>query len=73
MSKIKQIRYRLRMTQAELALEIGVNHGYISHLESGRRSPSLAVAHRLKNFARANHIRCSLEDVAPDPALMEKI
>jgi len=39
--KVKRIRQELRMTQAELARQIGVTRLAVSHWESGFRKPSL--------------------------------
>lgn len=41
--KFKKIRERKKLTQKEIADEIGYSSKYISHVENGRRTPSLEL------------------------------
>lgn len=40
---LRDARLAAGLTQAEVARAAGVDHSYLSHLESGRRTPSRAV------------------------------
>ena len=53
---IRLLRLKAGWTQEELALEIGVRPSEISHLESGRRTPTLRTLRRL---AEVFDVRCS--------------
>ena len=47
MNKVKEMRKEKGWTQSELAIEVGVTPKYISFIESGERTPSLAVADKI--------------------------
>lgn len=53
---LKLLRERADLTQEELALELDMSPSEISHLESGRRNPTLGTLQRL---ARGLGVRCS--------------
>jgi transcriptional regulator with XRE-family HTH domain len=53
---ILMLRLEREWTQEELALAVGVSPSEISHLESGRRNPTLKT---LKRVAGAFDLRCS--------------
>jgi len=53
---IRTLRVKRKLTQEELALEVGVSNSEISHLESGRRNPKLGTLERL---AETFEVRCS--------------
>lgn len=53
---IKLMRLRVGMTQEELALEIEMKPTEISHLESGRRNPTLRT---MKRLAEGLGVPCS--------------
>jgi transcriptional regulator with XRE-family HTH domain len=44
---LRRLRHERGLTQPELAELASVQPSYVSHLERGRRSPSLSVARRL--------------------------
>ncbi|QIW21858.1 helix-turn-helix transcriptional regulator [Bacillus thuringiensis] len=44
-TKIKEYRAKLNMTQEDLAKQVGVRRETISHLEKGKYNPSLQLAH----------------------------
>ena len=43
-TKVKEYREAARMTQSELAAQVGVRRETILHLENGRYNPSLKLA-----------------------------
>lgn len=47
---VKSERNRLDLGQARMAVELGVDPTYISHLEAGRRLPSLDLLARLADL-----------------------
>ena len=51
-TKIKEYRAKLNMTQEDLAKQVGVRRETISHLEKGKYNPSLQLAH---DIAKALH------------------
>ncbi|CAH2464697.1 MULTISPECIES: helix-turn-helix transcriptional regulator [Bacillus] len=51
-TKIKEYRAKVHMTQEDLAKKVGVRRETISHLEKGKYNPSLQLAH---DIARALH------------------
>lgn len=53
---LKLLREQAALTQEELALELDMSASEISHLESGRRNPTLGTLQRL---AGGLGVRCS--------------
>ncbi|MFD3217382.1 helix-turn-helix transcriptional regulator [Bacillus sp. BR_7a] len=51
-TKIKEYRAKLNMTQEDLAKSVGVRLETISHLEKGKYNPSLQLAY---DIAKALH------------------
>ncbi|HDX9494570.1 helix-turn-helix transcriptional regulator [Bacillus thuringiensis] len=51
-TRIKEYRAKLNMTQEVLANSVGVRRETISHLEKGKYNPSLQLAH---DIAKALH------------------
>ncbi|HDR7794479.1 TPA: helix-turn-helix transcriptional regulator [Bacillus luti] len=51
-TRIKEYRAKLSMTQEDLAKQVGVRRETISHLEKGKYNPSLQLAH---DIAKALH------------------
>ncbi|MGG5737978.1 MULTISPECIES: helix-turn-helix transcriptional regulator [Bacillus] len=51
-TKIKEYRAKLNLTQEDLAKSVGVRRETISHLEKGKYNPSLQLAH---DIAKALH------------------
>ena len=65
--KLKTLREKRLLTQVELARLVGVHHTFISHIESGRRLPSYAVAKRI-----AQALRCAIDDLELGDGSMDK-
>ncbi|HDR3346970.1 TPA: helix-turn-helix transcriptional regulator [Bacillus cereus] len=51
-TRIKEYRAKLNMTQEDLAKSVSVRRETISHLEKGKYNPSLQLAH---DIAKALH------------------
>ncbi|MBV6706698.1 helix-turn-helix transcriptional regulator [Bacillus thuringiensis] len=51
-TRIKEYRAKLNITQEDLAKSVGVRRETISHLEKGKYNPSLQLAH---DIAKALH------------------
>ena len=47
MSGLSNARRAANLTQAQLAAKAGVGQSFISHLEAGRRAPSMDVARQV--------------------------
>lgn len=45
--ELREFRRKAKMTQAKLAERSGVSQGYIAHIESGRRVPSVKKAKKI--------------------------
>ena len=58
MLRLREIRKSRKLSQVALAKLVDTDQGYVSDLESGKRTPSLAFLIRL---ARA--LECSLDDL----------
>lgn len=49
--KLKLLRKRKGITQKEMSVGVGIDHGYISRLESGeKQNPSLKILFRLSKY-----------------------
>lgn len=62
MNRIKTIRDRLGLTQAELALALGKTQGNVGFYERGQTVPP-EVARRLIGFAHDRGVEIAYEDV----------
>ena len=59
MSKLKEKRKEVGLSQVQLSLKTGLTKGYISDLETGRRvNPSLET---MKKIAEA--LKCNISDI----------
>lgn len=47
MMELREFRRKAKITQAELAERSGVSQGYIAHIESGRRVPTVKTAKKI--------------------------
>lgn len=45
--ELREFRRKAKMTQAKLAERSGVSQGYIAHIESGRRVPTVKTAKKI--------------------------
>ena len=59
---LREYRLENGMTQAELAKALKVTQAAISSYESGRRSPTIRVRHRIKEVTG-----CPAEALLPEP------
>lgn len=48
---ISELRKRLKLTQAQFAKALGVSHGYVGHIETGVRKPSLKLAAKIERLS----------------------
>lgn len=62
MSRIKEIRERLEMTQAELAEALGCTQGNVGHYERGQTLPP-ERATSLIEFAQRRGVRLTMDQV----------
>jgi len=46
---LKRIRSDKNMSQGDIARALGVDRGYISNIENGKRNPTLATIQKLAN------------------------
>jgi len=56
--KLRVLRKRARLSQAQLAKRVGVTQGFIWQVEEGRKTPSLRVLTRI-----ASELNVSLEEL----------
>jgi transcriptional regulator with XRE-family HTH domain len=45
--RIKVLRAKRKITQAELAERAGISHGYLARLETGRQDPTITTLEKL--------------------------
>jgi len=65
MSNMKTIRETVGITQAALALAVGLTQGAIAHYENDRRKPGLDECRRIVAALNATGADVSLDDVFP--------
>ncbi|WP_296268438.1 helix-turn-helix transcriptional regulator [Pseudomonas sp. UBA6562] len=65
MSNIKNIRERLRMTQAALAVAVGVTQSAIAHYENERRKPGLEECRKIVAAFNSHGAGVTLDEVFP--------
>jgi len=59
--RLRTLRHRAMLTQAELASHAGISRGAVSHLEKGRRQPMVTT---LRGLCLA--LDCELGDLVPN-------
>lgn len=64
--RLKSLRERAGLTQAELGKRIGARQSHVHRLEIGEREPTLATA-----VAIARAIGCDIKEFVPDGAKVE--
>lgn len=67
MSKIKDIRTKLGVTQDALAKKLGVSQGAMNHYENGNREIKLSLGRRIVAALNDLGAQCTFDDVFPDP------
>lgn len=55
---VRQLRERMKLSQQELAEQVGVNQAMIHYIEAGTKVPSLAVT-----IGLANAFGCSIDEL----------
>lgn len=60
---IKSIRDRLRLTQEEFGVLLGMSKQSVYHLEKGRNKPKAVAASRLVKLAMKKGMKIKLEDL----------
>ena len=48
--QLKEIRSRLHLSQRQLAKKLNISHGYVAHLELGKRKPSITLRLRIESL-----------------------
>lgn len=64
MNRIKEYRQQARMTQQDLASELGCEQSTVSNYENGR-TPDLSVCRGIVAVFRVRGLNCGLDDVFP--------
>lgn len=62
-NRLLQIRQKIGISQAELAQELGVTAGNISHIETGKHGLSVDLAKALVVFCSRKNVPISLDDI----------
>jgi putative transcriptional regulator len=62
---LRKLRTSMGITQSQFAKNLGVSQSAITHIETGKRGPSPALARRIVRLAKTYQIPCSLEDLYP--------
>jgi transcriptional regulator with XRE-family HTH domain len=58
--RIKALRAKRKITQAELAERAGISHGFLARLETGRQDPTITTLEKLAKALRVK-VRTLLE------------
>lgn len=68
MNELKSIRKSLRLTQDDVAREIGCKRSAIAHYENGRRSPDLDMCRKLVSVFCMHGADVGIDEVFPPKA-----
>ncbi|HIG0279541.1 TPA: helix-turn-helix transcriptional regulator [Klebsiella aerogenes] len=68
MSNLKELRLSLRLTQKDLANDIGCTPSSIGHYESGRRIPDVDICHLIADSLSKRGRKISIEEIFPHPS-----
>ncbi len=60
---LRQIRYSIGFSQAQLAKALDVSQSAITHIETGKRIPSPSLARRIVRLATKYGVECSMDDI----------
>jgi transcriptional regulator with XRE-family HTH domain len=63
---IRQLRETLKLSQSELAKNLSISQGLISHFENKHRKMSIGLANKIIKFAYARNIFILLDDLVKD-------
>ena len=55
---VKQVRTQLKMTQEDLAHELGVSFASVNRWENGSYNPSRLAKKTFENFCKMNNVVC---------------
>jgi len=69
---LKTLRLKLNLSQNQFAKLLGVTKSFISHCESGRRTPSYSIAQKMNSLADVAKINFKLSYIFEKPEI-EKI
>ena len=59
---VKQVRTQLKMTQENLAHELGVSFATVNRWENGSYNPSRLAKKTFENFCKMNNVVCEGEN-----------
>ena len=62
MNLFKQLRFKMNITQLQLARQIGVSEASISSYESGTRYPSFRILLKFNYLAKKHNVPFNLEE-----------
>jgi putative transcriptional regulator len=65
MNCIQKYRKKAGLLQAEMAAEMDMTQGAISHYELGTRTPDIAICNRMLEVIRAHGVDCTLDELFP--------
>lgn len=62
-NRLLEVRQKIGISQAELAIGLGVTPGNISHIETGKHALSVDLAKSLIAFCASKNILISLDEI----------
>ncbi len=68
---LQHLRREVRMTQAELAIEVGVSQSYIARLERGSLDPKLSIVNKIVEVLTSRQSRTCADIMTSDPVTID--
>jgi predicted transcriptional regulator len=71
MNELSTMRREIGMTQADLAIDVGVSQSYIARLERGSLDPKLSVVSKITNILVIRQQKTCADIMTPDPITVD--
>ena len=65
MMRLEPYRTKAKLTQMQLAKELGVSQACIGHYETGNRTPGIKRIHKIIQALRSHKVKVTVNDLFP--------